>query len=373
MLERRADARHARRTSGGELQIVSTPSGTDLFTAPAVWHRVDAPWLFAADNGGTAAWRFRNGRLHAGVAERHRRHEPGRRRRPALGLRPGRRPQRLRPASGKLVGTLASGGGHWNSPIVVDGRVALPEGNANDHATTRRARHLALALAGAAAAHLRRLRARAPRRRAPAATRSATRARASGGGSSRRCRRLRLSFASSSPMRSSRSSRTSKRRSESSWRSMRFILGTPSSLPASARRQRPSPSAAQDLVERADVSTRRAAPTWASATSASSRGASVKTPIRAPAACSRRSCAFVLCARAEMERAPGRRRTAGAAAASRRAARRGHGGRLAAVLGHVELDVGAPWRRPRASRARAAACRRARRRDRGRGPPSARC
>ena len=38
--------------------------------------------------------------------------------------------------SGKLVGTLASGGGHWNSPIVVDGRVALPEGNANDHSTS---------------------------------------------------------------------------------------------------------------------------------------------------------------------------------------------------------------------------------------------
>jgi hypothetical protein len=34
------------------------------------------------------------------------------------------------------VTTLASGGGHWNSPIVVDGRVALPEGDANRHETT---------------------------------------------------------------------------------------------------------------------------------------------------------------------------------------------------------------------------------------------
>ena len=40
------------------------------------------------------------------------------------------------PASGKLVTTLSSGGGHWNSPIVTDGRVALPEGDANDHATS---------------------------------------------------------------------------------------------------------------------------------------------------------------------------------------------------------------------------------------------
>ena len=40
------------------------------------------------------------------------------------------------PRTGKLVTTLPAGGGHWNSPIVVDGRVALPEGNANDHATS---------------------------------------------------------------------------------------------------------------------------------------------------------------------------------------------------------------------------------------------
>ncbi len=28
---------------------------------------------------------------------------------------------------------LAAGTGHWNSPIVTDGRIALPEGDANDH------------------------------------------------------------------------------------------------------------------------------------------------------------------------------------------------------------------------------------------------
>ena len=41
-----------------------------------------------------------------------------------------------RPTTGALVTRLDAGSGHWNSPIVVDGRVALPEGNANDHATT---------------------------------------------------------------------------------------------------------------------------------------------------------------------------------------------------------------------------------------------
>src|SRR5207237_1115893 len=41
-----------------------------------------------------------------------------------------------RPASGKLVAMLSAGSGHWNSPIVIDGRVALPEGDANHHATS---------------------------------------------------------------------------------------------------------------------------------------------------------------------------------------------------------------------------------------------
>jgi len=37
------------------------------------------------------------------------------------------------PFSGERVGRLAAGPGHWNSPIVAGGRVALPEGDANSH------------------------------------------------------------------------------------------------------------------------------------------------------------------------------------------------------------------------------------------------
>jgi hypothetical protein len=40
------------------------------------------------------------------------------------------------PSTGRSVARLATGTGHWNSPIVVDGRVALPEGDANAHRTT---------------------------------------------------------------------------------------------------------------------------------------------------------------------------------------------------------------------------------------------
>ena len=121
---------------GGEAQIVSTPSGTDLFTAPAVWRSGGTTWLFAADNGGTAAWtlgagqlsqawKFGNGGTSPVVVD---------------GLvfvyDPGGGLRVYDPGSGTLITTLACGGGHWNSPIVVDGRIALPEGNANDHRTS---------------------------------------------------------------------------------------------------------------------------------------------------------------------------------------------------------------------------------------------
>ncbi|HEX7018606.1 MAG TPA: PQQ-binding-like beta-propeller repeat protein, partial [Gemmatimonadaceae bacterium] len=48
---------------GGETQSVSTPSGTDLFTAPAVLRTPTATRLFAADNGGTAAWTLSGSQL----------------------------------------------------------------------------------------------------------------------------------------------------------------------------------------------------------------------------------------------------------------------------------------------------------------------
>jgi len=121
---------------GGELQLVSTPSGQDLFTAPAVWRTKTSVWMFAADNGGTAAWKLQGGRLHQVWHNANGGTSPivaggllwvyG----PSGGLRV------YKPGTGRLVTTLQAGPGHWNSPIVVDGRVALPEGNANDQRTS---------------------------------------------------------------------------------------------------------------------------------------------------------------------------------------------------------------------------------------------
>ena len=121
---------------GGELSTVSTPSGTDLFTAPAVLRTRSSVWLFAADNGGTAAYRLRN--AHLVVVWRN--GTSGTSPVVAGGLLYVASPDGglsvYSPFTGRRVARLTSGNGHWNSPIVVDGRIALPEGNANDHATS---------------------------------------------------------------------------------------------------------------------------------------------------------------------------------------------------------------------------------------------
>jgi hypothetical protein len=41
-----------------------------------------------------------------------------------------------RPTTGRVVARLPAGRGHWNSPIVGGGVVALPEGNGNEHSTS---------------------------------------------------------------------------------------------------------------------------------------------------------------------------------------------------------------------------------------------
>lgn len=117
----------------GELQSVSTPGGTDLFTAPAVWRSGGETWLFAADNRGTAAWTFHAGRLQPAWHNDNGGTSPV----VAGGLlyiynpRGGLFVYELR--TGRQITTLDCGKGHWNSPIVVHGIVALPEGNANRH------------------------------------------------------------------------------------------------------------------------------------------------------------------------------------------------------------------------------------------------
>ena len=119
--------------TGGELQTLPTPGGQQLFTAPAVWHNL----LFVADGAGTSAYRVSGSRLHAiwqnatagtspvlagGLLYVY---DPG-----------GGAISVYHPASGRRITVLSGAGGHWNSPIVVDGHLIEPTGNANDHLTS---------------------------------------------------------------------------------------------------------------------------------------------------------------------------------------------------------------------------------------------
>lgn len=150
---------------GGELQVVPTPSGAQLLTAPAVMQVGNTKWMFAADRGGTAAWTFgadhtlkeawknTNGGTSPFVAGGLLYvYDPGatggigggRRGAPPAGATPAAPVSPAPPAdaggklrvyeaqTGRLITTLECGSGHWNSPIVVDGRIALPEGSANN-------------------------------------------------------------------------------------------------------------------------------------------------------------------------------------------------------------------------------------------------
>jgi outer membrane protein assembly factor BamB len=121
---------------GNERQILSTPSGGMLFTAPAVWRNDGTTWMVAADGGGTAAWTLEGGKL----VERWKNGNGGTSPVIAGGLLyvydPRGRLRIYEPTKGNQVAELNVGSGHWNSPIVVDGRIALPEGDANQHASS---------------------------------------------------------------------------------------------------------------------------------------------------------------------------------------------------------------------------------------------
>ena len=126
---------HAPGRLGGQRQIVTAPGSTDVFTAIAVRHRKGLTEAFVTTNAGTGAFRLRGGRLHrmwsngtGGTS-------------PVLAggvlwvFDPGGALIAYRPGSGRVIHRFGVPDGHWNSPIVAGGRVYLPTGNANDHAT----------------------------------------------------------------------------------------------------------------------------------------------------------------------------------------------------------------------------------------------
>jgi PQQ-like domain len=118
--------------TGGELQTVPTPGGSATFSVPAIWK---GTWVFVSNGSGTAAWILRSGRLHAMWSNANGGNSPvvaGN----LLYVAGSGSVHVYLPTSGKEVATLPTGSLHWQSPIVVGGRVILAEGNANEHATT---------------------------------------------------------------------------------------------------------------------------------------------------------------------------------------------------------------------------------------------
>jgi len=120
---------------GGELQTLSLGEG--LFSTPAVWRSGGRTWVFVATGSSTRGWTLSGGRLQL-VWQKA-----------AAGTSPvvaggllyvydpdGGGLRVRRPTDGVEVVTLPAGSGHWSSPIATDGRIALPEGDANEHRTS---------------------------------------------------------------------------------------------------------------------------------------------------------------------------------------------------------------------------------------------
>jgi hypothetical protein len=122
---------------GGEVQRLSIPGGGELFTAPAVWRHGGHTTTFIADEQGTAAYVLRHGRLYQAWENSTAGTSPVM----AGGLVYVYEPDRggiyvYRPSSPSPIAKLAGEPGHWNSPIVVDGHIVEPDGNANAHQLT---------------------------------------------------------------------------------------------------------------------------------------------------------------------------------------------------------------------------------------------
>jgi hypothetical protein len=123
---------------GGELQRIPTPGSGPVFTAPAVWQHRGRIYVFVGGTSGTSAYVLsgKQPRLHVAWNDSASGTSPI----VAGGLLyvfdPDGSLNVYSPTTGHRLISLPADSGHWNSPIAVGGRVILPVGNANDHATS---------------------------------------------------------------------------------------------------------------------------------------------------------------------------------------------------------------------------------------------
>jgi outer membrane protein assembly factor BamB len=124
--------------TGGQLQDVDAPGRSNVDTQPAVWQSGSRTYIFVADDSGTAAYMLNaRHRLHLAW------HDDEAGTSPVLAggllyvydLESGAL-NVMNPHTGHIYRSLPAAPGHWNSPIVVGGRIILPVGDDNDHLTT---------------------------------------------------------------------------------------------------------------------------------------------------------------------------------------------------------------------------------------------
>jgi outer membrane protein assembly factor BamB len=123
--------------TGGALQTIDAPGPTDVFSQPAVAAIAGTTYIFVTTSEGTSAYRLAHRRLSVAWHDS----TPGTSPVLAGGLlyvydeTHGALIVRS-PKTGRQLASLPVDEGHWNSPIVVGGRIILPTGNANDHASS---------------------------------------------------------------------------------------------------------------------------------------------------------------------------------------------------------------------------------------------
>ena len=122
--------------TGGELQTIQAPGGAGVFSTMAVSRAGGTVRMFVGSEAGVWSYVLSGGRLRVDW----RSNEAGTSPVLAGGLLYAYNPNGglnvFNPATGAVVGHLPAGSGHWESPIVSDGRIALPEGDANAHRTS---------------------------------------------------------------------------------------------------------------------------------------------------------------------------------------------------------------------------------------------
>lgn len=125
---------------GGGLQTLSTPGGNELFTTPAVYTSGTREWVFVADDSGTDAYRVSGSGRSTRLRHVWGNGTAGTSPIVAGGLLyifdPNGALNVYAPGTGHRLASLATGNGHWNSPIVANGEVVVPLGDANDHLTS---------------------------------------------------------------------------------------------------------------------------------------------------------------------------------------------------------------------------------------------